>query len=56
MEKATSDSSSKLPAILMILPNDHHLIQKQQYILLTQMTFETFPNLSTNSKNANRTK
>jgi len=42
METAAPGSSSKLPAILMILPKDYHLLQKQQHILLAQMTFETF--------------
>jgi hypothetical protein len=28
MEAAASSSNSQLPAILMILPNDHHLLQK----------------------------
>jgi hypothetical protein len=44
METAVPGRSSKLPAISMILPNDHRLLQKQQHILLTQMTFGTFIN------------
>jgi len=44
METAVPGSSSKFSAILMILPKDHHLLQKQQHILLTKMTFETFLN------------
>jgi len=44
METAAPFNSTKLPAILMILPKDHHLLQKQQHILLTEMTFETFLN------------
>jgi hypothetical protein len=28
MEAAASSSNSELPVILMILPNDHHLLQK----------------------------
>jgi hypothetical protein len=44
MEAAASSSNSERPAILMILPNDHHLLQKLQHILLLQRTFETFLN------------
>jgi hypothetical protein len=44
MNAAAPDSSSKIPAILMILSNDHHPLQKQQHFLLTQMTFKTFLN------------
>jgi hypothetical protein len=43
-EAAASSSNSELPAILMILPNDHRLLQKLQHILLLQRTFETFLN------------
>jgi hypothetical protein len=44
MEAAASSSNSELPAILMILPNYHRLLQKLQHILLLQRTFKTFLN------------
>jgi hypothetical protein len=44
MEAAASSSNCEFPAILMILPNDHRLLQKLQHILLLQRTFETFLN------------
>jgi hypothetical protein len=44
MEAAASSSNSELPAILLILPNYHHLLQTLQRILLLQRTFETFLN------------
>jgi hypothetical protein len=44
MEAADSSSNSKHPAILIIRPNDHLLLQKLQHILLLQRTFETFLN------------
>jgi hypothetical protein len=44
MEAASSSSNIELPVILMILPNDHRLLQKLQHILLLQRTFETFLN------------
>jgi hypothetical protein len=43
-EAAAYSSNSGLPAILMILPNVHRLLQKLQHILLLQRTFETFVN------------
>jgi len=42
MEAAASSSNSKFPATVMIRPNDHHLLQKKQHILLAQRTFATF--------------
>jgi hypothetical protein len=44
MEAAAYSSNSELPAILMILPNNHRLLQKLQHILLFQRTFQTFLN------------
>jgi hypothetical protein len=44
MEAAASSCNSEFPTILMILSNDHRLLQKLQQILLLQRTFETFPN------------
>jgi hypothetical protein len=56
MEAAASSSNSELPAILMILPNDHRLLQKLQHILLLQRTFETFLNCTQKRKNVNKNK
>jgi hypothetical protein len=50
MEAAVSNSNSKRSAILIILPKDHHLLQKWQHILLLQRTFETFLNRTQKSK------
>jgi hypothetical protein len=50
MEAAASSSNSEIPAILMILPNDHHLLQKLQHILLLQRTIETFLNRMQNAQ------
>jgi hypothetical protein len=44
MEEAVSNSNSEIYAILMILPKNYHLLQKQQHILLPQKTVETFLN------------
>jgi hypothetical protein len=56
MEAAAFSSNSELPAILMILPNDHRLLQKLQHILLPQMTFETFLTVRKKHNNVNKNK
>ena len=34
MEAVDYSSNSKLPAILIILPNDYHLLKKQRHVML----------------------